>query len=91
MWYERCSAEMDQIADALAALGTAIDVHQRTLEQFEGSITDSADPEFLAWLRGQRKRLDGLQTVVDDEAHDLLLRVADRVIRIKHWEDGEFV
>jgi len=39
----------------------------------------------------QRNTTNGLLGTLDTDLHDDLIRLSDRVIRFKHWEDGIFI
>lgn len=46
---------------------------------------------FLAWLGGQEARLGQLEGLMEDAVLDAFLRVWDRNIRLRHWEEGVFL
>ncbi len=49
------------------------------------------DEAKLQALAPQLRYLSELQDELEGRAHDGLVRVSDRVVRIKHWQDGEFI
>lgn len=77
------------------ALGGAVE----GLEQYAAMLTElgraledgTQDETFKAWLVGQRDRVTKLIALLDDTALDAFLRIADRNVRIRHFEDGSFV
>jgi hypothetical protein len=49
------------------------------------------DPKYVSAVGVQLRFSDRFLTVLEEQAFDELIHFADRVIRIKHYEDGVFI
>ena len=91
--YDSCKASVRAIQEAYDAMVDAVDAYRALLT----SLIDRADPQdeqdkhLLVIANLQRNTAGGLMSTLDNELHDDLTRLSDRVIRFKHWEDGTFV
>ena len=91
--YDSCRASVRSIQEAYDTLVDAVEAYRALLT----SLIERADPQneqdkpLLVIANLQRNTADGLLGTLDNELHDDLTRLSDRVIRFKHWEDGTFV
>lgn len=91
--YDACKAKVQAIQEAYDALAAAVEDYQALL----ASLIETSDPEdesekhLLVVARLQQNTTKGLMNTLDTDLHDDLIRLSDRVIRFKHWEDGVFV
>ena len=91
--YAICKAKVRIIEEAYDALVDAIEEYKALLT----TLIDEADPEdeqdkhLLVVANLQRNTTNGLLGTLDTDLHDDLIRLSDRVIRFKHWEDGIFI
>ncbi|MDA8343913.1 MAG: hypothetical protein M0Z66_00370 [Thermaerobacter sp.] len=84
--YDRCKTQVKAIEQAYDALMEEIDAYDRVLSELGGD-----DEELRIALSMQANGLGKLRDTLEGEALDNLIRFSDRVIRLKHWEDGMFV
>src|SRR6266851_1392259 len=91
--YQTCKAKVRTIQEAYDALVDAVEDYKALLT----TLIDEADPEneqdkhLLVVANLQRNTTNGLLSTLDTDHHDDLIRLSDRVIRFKHWEDGIFI
>ena len=91
--YAACKAKVRTIEETYDALVDAIEEYKALLT----TLIDEADPEdeqdkhLLVVANLQRNTTNGLLATLDTDLHDDLIRLSDRVIRFKHWEDGIFI
>lgn len=85
----RGQALLEGAADSLAECSRALEAYLELLSEVAGQA--AGEEPFLAWLKGQRERTQSLLELLDREALDGLIRVADRNVRLRHREDGRFV
>ena len=91
--YTVCKAKVRAIEETYDALVDAIEEYKALLT----TLIDEADPEdeqdkhLLVVANLQRNTTNGLLGTLDTDLHDDLIRLSDRVIRFKHWEDGNFI
>lgn len=95
--------DIDLYSEAGANVRAVQDAYTQLLEQVEryrqwvqaAVTTEQAKPSpdgaKLQALGPQLKYLTELTDALDGPTHDALIRVSDRVIRIKHWQDGVFI
>ncbi len=84
--YDRCKLQVKGIEEAYDQLMQEIDRYELALAEL------SAEDEELKIAVGmQRNGVARFRETLEGEALDNLIRFSDRVIRIKHWEDGRFV
>ncbi len=91
--YDSCKAKVRTIQEAYDALVAAAEDYQSLLKALiEGCNTnDATDQHLLVVAQLQRNTTKGIIGTLDTDLHDDLIRLSDRVIRFKHWEDGVFV
>ncbi len=88
-----CKAQVQAIQAAYDALLAAAEAYRDHLETLVAGAdpADESDRHLTVVANLQRNTVNGLIATLDTEAHDDLIRLSDRVIRFKHWEDGVFV
>lgn len=91
--YARCKRKVSAIQAAYDGLLAAVDDYVAALtEEAEAeSAAPAPDPNKLLALDMQRNGANRLRATLENQALDDLIRFSDRVIRIKHWEDGVFL
>lgn len=91
--YAACKAKVQGIQDAYDVLVDAVEDYKKLLDQLIAeSEPDSESGKHLRVVANlQRNTSNGLLNTLDTDLHDDLIRLSDRVIRFKHWEDGKFV
>ncbi len=91
--YAMCKEKVQAIEAAYDQLADAIEAYQKTLQGLiaQADPDDKDEQHLLVTANLQLKTANGLLSTVENELHDDLIRLSDRVIRFKHWEDGEFV
>src|SRR5579859_75386 len=91
--YASCKAKVQAIQDAYDSLIDATEDYQTLLTTLiaECDPNDENDKHLLVVANLQRNTVGGLIGTLDTDLHDDLIRLSDRVIRFKHWEDGIFI
>lgn len=91
--YDECKRHVETIQARYDDLLDAIAAYREHLDRISAAerAKESPDETFFIALRMQVKGTARLQELLETDALDELIRFADRVIRIKHWEDGVFV
>jgi hypothetical protein len=91
--FEAATALVRRIENEYMELMQGIDAYRSWLEAEVAAENSRADPDDakLQALAPQLRYLAELQAEMEGRAHDGLVRVADRVVRIKHWQDGVFI
>jgi hypothetical protein len=91
--YDSCRVKVQSIQEAYDALVEAVEEYRRHLTELiaECDATDEQEKHLLVVANLQRNTANGLLNTLDTDLHDDLIRLSDRVIRFKHWEDGVFV
>ena len=91
--YETCKAKVRAIEEAYDAMVDAVEEYRALLTSLieRADPNDEQDKHLLVIANLQRNTTNGLMATLDNELHDDLTRLSDRVIRFKHWEDGMFV
>ncbi len=84
--YEACRSEVAGIREAYEALLDRIEGYERLLAGI-----DSPSREAQLAVGMQATGAKRLRELLETEGLDALIRFADRVIRIRHWEDGTFL
>lgn len=84
--YDRCRAGVQKVEAAYDELLQALDSYEATLISLPRD-----DEKLVIALDMQVKGVTRLKDLLESEVLDRLIRFSDRVIRIKHWEDGTFV
>ena len=91
--YAACKAKVQAIEAAYDALVAATEAYQEflTMQIAQANPADDSENHFLVVANLQRNTATGIINTLDTDAHDDLIRLSDRVIRFKHWEEGVFV
>lgn len=91
--YAACKAKVRAIEEAYDTLVDAVEEYKALLTTLieEANPEDEQDKHLLVVANLQRNTTNGLLNTLDSELHDDLIRLSDRVIRFKHWEDGIFI
>ncbi len=91
--YASCKAKVQAIQEAYDALVEAVEDYQGLLTTLieASDPDDEAEKHLLVVARLQHNTTKGLMGTLESDLHDDLIRLSDRVIRFKHWEDGVFV
>jgi hypothetical protein len=91
--YDSCKAKVRVIQEAYDALIAAAEDYKSHLTALIADCdpNDEQDKHLLVVANLQRNTTTGLVNTLDTDLHDDLIRLSDRVIRFKHWEDGVFV
>ena len=91
--YATCKARVRAIQEAYDALVAAAEDYKGLLTALieECDSNDEQEKHLLVVANLQRNTTNGLINTLDTDLHDDLIRLSDRVIRFKHWEDGVFV
>lgn len=91
--YDACKAKVRAIQEAYDALVEAAEDYRGLLTTLieECDANDAPEKHLLVVANLQRNTTNGLINTLDTDFHDDLIRLSDRVIRFKHWEDGVFV
>lgn len=84
--YDRCRAGVQQVEAAYDELLQALDSYEAILKSLPRD-----DEKLVIALDMQVKGVTRLKDLLESEVLDRMIRFSDRVIRIKHWEDGTFV
>ena len=91
--YNECKAKVLAIQEAYDEFVNAVEAYKALLSNLiEDSDPDDANEKHLLVVANlQRNTTNGLINTLDTDIHDDLIRLSDRVIRFKHWEEGLFV
>ncbi len=91
--FDACKASVQAIQEAYDALVDATEAYRTLLADLSAQAdpSDEADQHFLVVANLQGNTAKGLLATLDTDVHDDLIRLSDRVIRFKHWEDGVFI
>ncbi len=91
--YELAKARVRTIQEAYDALIEAAEDYKTWVEGLIAQCgpDDEQDKHLSVVANLQRNTTNGLLNTLDTDLHDDLIRLSDRVIRYKHWEDGVFV
>jgi hypothetical protein len=91
--YDSCKANVRAIQEAYDRLVEAVEAYRAQLTSLieRADAQDAQDKHLLVIANLQRNTAGGLMSTLDNELHDDLTRLSDRVIRFKHWENGTFV
>ena len=91
--YAVCKAKVRTIEETYDALVDAIEEYKALLTTLidEANAEDEQEKHLLVVANLQRNTAKGLLSTLDTDLHDDLIRLSDRVIRFKHWEDGIFI
>jgi hypothetical protein len=91
--YETAKAKVHTIQEAYDALVEAAEDYKAWVDGLieQCDPKDEQDKHLSVVANLQRNTTNGLINTLDTDLHDDLIRLSDRVIRYKHWEDGDFV
>jgi hypothetical protein len=91
--YASARRQVEDIQATYGAMMEAVDRYRGWLDATIAAERAKPTPDGvkLQAFLPQRRYLDELQAALETSAHDGLVRVSDRVVRIKHWEDGAFI
>jgi hypothetical protein len=86
-------AHTAEIQAAYEQLMAAVDRYRAWLEAEATAEQAKSNPDAakLQALSPQLKYLDELSAALEGPTHDGLVRVSDRAVRIRHWQEGVFV
>lgn len=93
MLYEDAKQRVDRIHDVYDSLVDEVEgYHDWLVKQLDSATADpEVDPKFLSAMGVQRRFVESFLRVLEEDAFDEFVHFADRVIRIKHYEDGVFI
>lgn len=91
--YDDTKERVERIHDLYDALVDEVEAYRGWVEeQLSGERAKTApDPKFLSAVGLQARFAGNFQTVLEEQAFDEFVHFADRVIRVKHYEDGVFI
>lgn len=91
--YARARAHVEDIQRRYAELMEELDDYRSFLEALgaEERSRERPDDIKLQAINPQLTYINELQRALEGPAHDGLVRVTDRVVRIRHWEEGVFL
>lgn len=91
--YERARASLSELETALYAALSAADAYRTLLDTLTAEEEARAEPnaELIRRFRHQRSEVVELTTGLEGAPLEALLRLVDRVLMIKHTEEGKFV
>lgn len=91
--YSAAEAQVRAVQDAYTQLLEQVERYRAWVQAVvaEEQAKPAPDHAKLQSLGPQLKYLTELTDALDGPTHDALIRVSDRVIRIKHWQDGAFI
>lgn len=91
--YATAQSHVATIQDNYTALMASLDAYRTWLQTEVAAEQGRSQPDAtkLQALNPQLKYLDELAAALEGPAHDGLVRVSDRVVRIRHWQDGTFI
>ena len=89
--YEECKEQVNKIQNGYDALLDAVDEYIGTLQERLEALTEEEKAHLGLALRMQRDGAARMRDDLESKVLDDLIRFADRVIRIKHAEDGTFI
>jgi D-proline reductase (dithiol) PrdB len=91
--YRIARGHIEELESRYVALMDALDGYKAWLERAVAGERRKPDPDAakIQALVPQLRYVAELQSALEGPAHDGLVRVSDRVIRIAHWERGEFL
>jgi hypothetical protein len=92
-YYERAKPAADEVERAFYAALEAVDRYATLLDALvaEEEAKDEPDAELVRRFRHQQREAAELTGALEGEALEALLRIIDRVLMIKHTEEGRFV
>lgn len=91
--YDETRERVARIEDLYDQLCREVEAHRdwaRGLVDAE-KASDDPDAKYISAVGVQARFSDRLLTVLEEPAFDELVHFTDRVIRIKHYEDGVFI
>lgn len=89
--YDRMRPRVDALQEAFYRLLDAADAYTDVIDALVEELDGHADPELIRRLRHQRSEAEALIAAVEGEPMAALLRIVDRVVMVRHTEQGRFV
>ncbi|HEV3472853.1 MAG TPA: hypothetical protein VG408_06555 [Actinomycetota bacterium] len=93
MLYEEAKGRVERVHSLYDALVDEVESYRSWVDELLDVERGKPEPDakFLSAVGVQSRFAARLQRVLEEEAFDELVHFADRVIRIKHYEDGVFI
>jgi hypothetical protein len=93
MLYEEAKGRVERVHSLYDALVEEVESYRSWVDELLDAERGKPEPDakFLSAIGVQSRFAAGLQRVLEEDAFDELVHFADRVIRIKHYEDGVFI
>jgi 3-deoxy-D-arabino-heptulosonate 7-phosphate (DAHP) synthase class II len=93
MLYERAKEQVDRIHDLYDALTDELESYKGWIDELLEAerAKEAPDPKFLSAIGVQARFTSNLLRLLEEDGFDEFVHFADRVIRIKHWEEGTFI
>jgi hypothetical protein len=91
--YEPVRKQADELERLFYETLAAADAYHALLERLAGEEEAKPEPnaELVRRFRHQQREVDELRTSMEDAPLEALLRIIDRILMIKHTEEGRFV
>lgn len=89
--YTECKTRVEAIHRAYDALADAVDGYVSMLQAILETLPEEQKAHLGLALRMQRDGAVRMRDDLESKILDDLIRFADRVIRVKHAEDGTFI
>lgn len=89
--YQACKQQVEKIQSAYETLLDALDDYSGTLTGLLENLTEEEREHLGLALRMQRDGAQRMRVDLEEKILDDFIRFADRVIRIRHAEDGTFI
>jgi hypothetical protein len=91
--YENAKTRVERIHDLYDALVDEVESYRGWIEGLLEAerAKPEVDPKFMSAVGLQGRFAASFQRVLEEDAFDEFVHFADRVIRIKHYEDGVFI
>lgn len=90
-YYELLRPKVAALEEAFYSLLEAADAYAYALDASVTKLDGGDDAELLRRLRHQRREVAAVISSVEEEPMAALLRIIDRVVMIRHTEEGRFV
>jgi hypothetical protein len=91
--YEEAKRQVGRVHDLYDALVDEIESYREWIDELLEAerAKPEPDPKFMSAIGVQSRFATSFQRVLEEEAFDEFVHFADRVIRIKHYEEGTFI
>ncbi len=89
--YDACTQRVGAIQQAFDALLEALDAYEESLSAQLGRVPEEQAGTLGLALRMQRDGVRRMRNDIETQILDDFIRFADRMIRVKHAEEGTFV